>query len=131
MSLSCSCGDWDGEGWVYDIPSEFIKLDTSKRKRCSSCKDLIDIGSDVLRFRRFRYARDEIELDIHGDDGEIDLAPWFICESCGEIYLSLDDLGFCLDPSDDMRVNLKDYQSDYAHPAWQSFKDHTEIKDEN
>jgi hypothetical protein len=33
-----------------------------------------------------------------------------MCERCGEIFLNLSDIGYCLDIMDDMRENLKEYQ---------------------
>lgn len=58
MGLSCSCREWEGgEGVAYKPPKDFSKLETSKRKRCRSCNELIDINSLVLSFRRLRTAK--------------------------------------------------------------------------
>lgn len=111
MSLSCSCDEYevDGDNWGYLMPSDFSKLETTRRKRCCSCKKLIDKGDIVLSFERFRGARSDIEERIWGD--EVYLANWYMCECCGEIFLNLQEAGFCLDIADDMRKNLKEYHS--------------------
>lgn len=106
--LSCLCGEDNGEGWVYKHPDDFTTLQTSKRKRCCSCKELIDIGSTCLEFTRSRYASTEIEVKIYGDD-EIDIASWWMCEKCGEIYLNLSAAEFCLDIEYPMQEYLEEY----------------------
>ena len=123
MSLSCSCGEWEGEGICYYNPTSFTRLETSKRKRCKSCAVLIDIGADCLKFDRMRYPKTEIEIKIFDEDHEIFLAPHYFCEDCGCIFMSLDELGFCLGPDDEMAAVLAEYQDEYAHPAWKTFKD--------
>ena len=110
MSLSCSCQEWDGDGWAFYGATDFKKFEASRRKRCCSCKVLIDIGTDALEFERFRYPISQIEEDIYGNGGEITLASYWMCEKCGEIYLNLDDLGFCVDITEKMSDLLKEYQ---------------------
>ena len=107
MSLSCECGDYEGDGWYYNHYTWFIKLDTPRRKRCYSCKTLIDIGDDVIKFNRSRFTRSKVEEAIHGD--EVRLAPIYFCNSCAEIFLNLTDLGYCLYLDRPMSDYLKDY----------------------
>jgi hypothetical protein len=114
MGLSCSCGEWDGDGWAWTSSGDFTTLNTSRRKRCCSCKKLIDIGATVVTFERVRHPITEVEMQIYGDGAEINLAPWYMCEICGEIYLNLDALGFCVDIEyDSMQELLKEYQQNY------------------
>jgi hypothetical protein len=110
MGLSCSCQEWDGDGWAYFGARDFKKFEAARRKRCCSCKKLIDIGTDALEFERFRYPISKVELDIYGDGNAIDIASYWMCEKCGEIYLNLDDLGFCIDITEKMTDLLKEYQ---------------------
>lgn len=109
MSLSCSCVDYDGEPgtWAYYHPEDFTILETKRRKRCSSCKELIGIGSECLEFRRIRAPYTEIEENISGT--EIPIASLFMCEKCGEIWLNLTAAGYCLTPEDNMERDLKEY----------------------
>ncbi len=93
MSLSCGCYDWDGNGWYYRDPTE-TTLQTSKRKRCCSCQGLIDIGATVVKFPRYRSPNSDIEESIHGD--EVKIADWYMCEECGDLYWSLEELGYCI-----------------------------------
>lgn len=109
MSISCGC-DFDKDdydSWYYN-PSDFSALSTTTRRRCKSCKDLIDIGSVVVEFENFRHPTDEIEERCKGD--EIQTASFFMCEKCGEIFLNLAALGFCMDVCfSSMQECLADY----------------------
>ena len=109
MSLSCSCDFDPGDHDVYYYYSDdYTKLNTNKRKRCTSCEELINIGSDVVEFPRFRHPTDEIEERCKGD--EIPLASHYLCEKCGEIFLNLYSLGYnCLDIYEKMSEYLKEY----------------------
>ena len=109
MSLSCNCSEWDGDGWAYTYVDDLTKLQTKRRRRCKSCKKLIDIGSFCLQFDRFQYPQDEIKIKIFGEDYEIHLAPWFMCEHCGEIFLNLTDIGYCLEINGNMNKDLAEY----------------------
>jgi hypothetical protein len=120
MSLSCSC-DWEAEPgsicYDYDGSSQdFEPLKTSKRKRCCSCKKLIDIGSLCIIHPRYRYPHNEIEARITGCDWDLNEEPTikisdhYQCEKCAEIWLNLTDLGYeCLWPGEDMKKSLKEY----------------------
>lgn len=110
MSLSCNNNEWDGEGVAWYSPSNFSTLKTSKRKRCSSCKQLIDVGSECLEFQRFRAPKTYIEEKILGEDAEIELASWYMCEICGEQFLNLEQYGYCIDITDNMLDLLKEHR---------------------
>jgi hypothetical protein len=107
--LSCSCPEWDGEPgtWCYYIPDDFTKLKGKRRKRCCSCNKLIDIGSDCLEFTREKAANDEIEERIRGE--VFSISSFWMCERCGEIYLNLNALGYCMVPTDEMTEALREY----------------------
>ena len=110
MSLSCDCGSDDFD-WYYETLGDFTALNTRTRKRCCSCNDLIDKNATCLEFPRYRHPQDDIEERIHGDDGEIPLATWHMCEPCGDQYMNLTALGFCVDlGQDNMFDLLKEYQ---------------------
>jgi len=107
--LTCECGDFDldDSNWGYYIPDDFTNLDYKRRKRCCSCDQFISIGAQCVEFGRVRAARSDIEERIHGD--EVKLSSWFMCESCGEIFLNLEAIGYCINLSDDMREELREY----------------------
>ena len=118
MSLSCSCSDDDGDAvWYWWPPKDYSLLATTKRKRCSSCKSLIDVGSTVAEFARSRPARTEIEERItqtEGDPEAIWLASSYLCEECADIWFSLSELGFeCVGPGENMRSVAKEYHEIY------------------
>jgi len=90
---------------------EFRPFDRSRRKRCVSCNALIDHGADCLEFKRMQYPQNEVQAKIYGDwDVEITLPSYFICETCGEIYLNLWALGYeCMNPQNGMQKYLDEY----------------------
>lgn len=111
MGLSCSCPEYDPEyhAWCYVPDDDFTQLKTFRRKRCPSCNQLIDLGSPVVKIDRWRYPNSLVEERIHGEDGEIPLCPYYLCEKCGEIYLNLIGAGFCPNPEDNMDELLREY----------------------
>ena len=97
MTLACYCGDGGDSDWYYTPPKDFSVLATKRRRRCCSCLELIDLGSEVgefIRYRPSREDRDWIEERIYGD--EVPIATWYMCEDCYGVYLSLMELKFCL-----------------------------------
>lgn len=107
--LSCSCDyELDSPGaWAYYPPKDFTKLDTKRRKRCCSCGQLIDVGGECLNFQRERAAYTDIEVRISGEI--VGMAPLYMCEACGEIFLNLDALHYCLDITKPMAGYLDEY----------------------
>ena len=110
VSLSCECSDWDGEGWAYWKSSDFIEFKRNRRKRCCSCKEMIEIGSLCVEFERFRLPISEVEERIvGGEDVGVPLASYLMCEKCGEIFMNLDYLGYCIDITENMNDYLERY----------------------
>ena len=105
--LSCSCLDPEDCDWYFFVPGDFTKLETKRRKRCCSCRKLIDIGAECLELERVRPTNTDIEERIYGE--EISLASWYMCRWCGEMFLTFSEHGFCPNPADNMFENLKDY----------------------
>lgn len=106
--MSCSCHEWDGEeGWCFYEPEDFSKFQRKRRKRCSSCKELVNIGDDCLEFVRERSPCSEIEMNICGDT--VPMSSLIMCEKCGEIYLNLTAVKYCMSPDEDMRGYMKEY----------------------
>lgn len=128
MPLTCSC-DYDyepepGQREIdYNAEYDFNPLQTSRAKRCISCKKLIFVGSECLEFPINRHPHTETEAKSHGvdwggfEEPVIKMAPVYQCEKCGEIWLNLQNVGFeCLSPWENMPQTLKDYQAEYAPP---------------
>lgn len=111
MGLSCVCNndlDVGDFAWVYYDPRDFTITKTGRRKRCCSCEELINTCSPALEFERCRAPRHPIEESIYGD--EVDIASWWMCEKCGEIFLNLTSVGFCVNIiENDMQSLLKEY----------------------
>ena len=119
MPLTCYC-DWEGDIdtiW-FEPPDDYSKLNTKRRKRCSSCGDLIDVGAIVIEWRRWRHPQDDVQLNIYAEDAELDLAPAYNCERCADLYWSLQDLGFeCVLGDEDMVELVKEYAETYGKAA--------------
>ena len=109
MGLSCGCYD-DGEAdWYADAPNDFTKSPLGRRKRCCSCKKLIPTEAVCIRFRRWRHPSNFIEERIFRYDGEVKLAPYWMCETCGDLYFSLVELEFCVDITENMHDLVREY----------------------
>ena len=114
MSLSCHCPDGDFD-WYWHAPDDYsVAPAARRRKRCKSCGELIDHGATITVFNRDRYPVSDIEERIFGDGLTVDLAPWWLCEPCSDLYWSLSELGFCVSPDDDMRNLAEEYAAIYS-----------------
>lgn len=100
MSISCSCGD-DYE-WMYYGPDDFEPLNTKRRRRCISCRTMIDVGAEAGRFSCYRAPRSDYEEQRFGD--EVPMADKWMCEECTGLYISLSELGYCLTIGDGMSM---------------------------
>ena len=109
MPLSCYCDDDDAE-WYWFSPPGYVAA-PQRRKRCKSCGDLIGAGATAAEYQRARGPSHEIEERIYGAGPDIPMASWWLCERCADIAFSLEDLGFCVSPCDDMREMLREYQA--------------------
>ena len=89
------------------MPSDFITFTKNRRKRCVSCKELIDIGEPCLEFDRYRMPLNDIEEAICGD--EVQQACEYLCEHCGEMFLNLSSLGYCYELGDPLAKMLEEY----------------------
>lgn len=111
MGLSCSCNDGDDERMFYFCPNDYIKFQRARRVRCCSCKELIDVGAICTKFQRYRSPLYDIEQRIYGD--EVELSEKFMCETCSDLYFSLDELGFCYNLGDNVHKLVKEYAETY------------------
>lgn len=108
MSLSCYC-DGDEADWYFIAADDFISLTTKRSHKCSSCRTKIKPGDTALEFKRWRPPSERcnwIEQAIHGD--EVPLASWYMCETCGGLYLSVQELGMCCDIDENIAQQIKD-----------------------
>lgn len=111
MSLSCEC--YDDYDWFYNGPDDYSIFNRKRRKRCTSCRQLIDIGALCTEFECWRPPNHEIEETIHGD--AVYIANQYLCEKCSDIYFSLEELGFCvvLGSMQDLLDEYQDYVKDH------------------
>ena len=109
MPLSCEC-DVDDPEWWYDSGKEVAPLATKRARKCCSCSARIAVGEDCKAFRRWRVpALESIEERIYGEDGEVSIATWYLCDRCAGLYESLESLGFCGMLGDNMIEACREY----------------------
>jgi hypothetical protein len=41
------------------------------------------------------------------------MASWYLCGDCGEMFMNFDDLGFCVNPDENMKDLLELYQNEF------------------
>ena len=110
MPLSCSC-DYDGESsWYASEPKGYTPARASgARKRCSSCKRLIQYCEPTAVFKCERPAT-EFEERIYGDGEMVPIADKRLCERCADLYFSFAELGYeCISPTENMVELAKEY----------------------
>jgi len=113
MGLSCST-DIDGDySWWYIPEQELAPLATKRWRKCSSCSTLMRVGTPARKFNRWRSPNNEIEERIHGD--EVHQAPLFMCETCSDLYDSLNELGYCCDIEQDLKTQIAEYKFYNGH----------------
>lgn len=113
MPLTCECYEYDGDGWYWNGPVE-TTYKPWRGRRCCSCGSMVRTGDTGVMFPRYRAPRDDIEERIHGD--EVPLASWWMCEECGDLFWSLDALGFCVNIGEEtMRELTREYAETYGH----------------
>lgn len=93
MSISCGC-DYDDFEWRYISPNDFSVLKTKRSRKCCSCGCGLKPGDEVAEFARERSPQNDIEERIYGDD--VPIAPWFMCEECGGLFMAMQEAGFCI-----------------------------------
>lgn len=118
MSLVCGCGDldydWDpdpGQWWYLGnpLPDGYSTYPFKRGRKCISCSHPIKSGQLAVEHPRVKCPGSEVEERIYGEDGEIPIAPHWMCENCGDIYFSLLEIGYCVWPQDNMNKLLAEH----------------------
>lgn len=116
MTLSC---DYDGGGdcdwwwtWGRQDPTP---LTTKRSRKCCSCGERIAVGGPAVRIDRHRCADGDIEERIYGSD-DVPMSAWYLCETCSDLALSIDELGLCFDLGNgqSLREQIAEYNAGAA-----------------
>lgn len=113
MSLSCECPWDDGDVaawyWTNTIKDHLPKMPSRKRRvRCCSCQEFINTGELHQEFSRMRRNEEgTIAFRIDGDESP--LASWHECETCNDMRLNLEELGYCVGLGDNTQDLVKEY----------------------
>lgn len=95
---------------IFDI-NFFFNLWTKRSRKCKSCGAKINRGDICVEFERYRGCEYEIETRLYDESEGVPMASWFLCETCGEIHANLQDLGYCVQPDENMSQLLHEYQN--------------------
>lgn len=99
MSLSCASYADGGDGdWWWESNFNLYALDTKRGRKCCSCGTPIKVGEQCAIVHRSRSPKNDIEERIHDD--QVPMATWYLCETCDDLAVSLDELGFCFSLGD-------------------------------
>jgi len=104
--LSCGC-DFEGDLDLpfYYIPNDFQTCKSFKKVRCVSCKKPLKRFDLSVKFSWFLLKGADYDDDykINGVD--------YMCEDCGEKYLNLTALDFCIQVGPG--ISMDDYMAEY------------------
>ena len=118
MGLSCDCDiDWDpdpGDWYWNSVPRDYKTFEFKRRKRCCSCDELIGIGALTTEHTRVKTPGSDVEINIYGEDGEIAIASDWMCEKCSDLFLSLVELGYCVNPRDKMTELVEEHAREHS-----------------
>ena len=108
MPLTCYCDDGEFD-WYYRRPNDYSEMPERKRRtRCSSCGSLLNAKDTVTEFECYREPSSDVEYEIYDD--QVPLASKWLCETCSDLWFSLDDLGFkCVAPDEPIRDLVREY----------------------
>jgi hypothetical protein len=115
MSLFCDAGgyDTDGADWWWYQPADEAPLATKRSRKCCSCGQKVGVGETARKVRRYRPATEWEEMRGFGD--EVQMADWYLCETCGDLADSLAELGFCYTLGDDsLAKQIDEYRREEA-----------------
>lgn len=110
MPLSCM---FDDDIDYYANPDDDFSQ-SPVRSFCQSCGKIILPEDCVLRLECYRYpdpeSDDPVDIKAEEEGSEICLPDEYHCERCGEIYLTLSELGYIFSSSENMEGLLEEYQ---------------------
>ena len=115
MSLFCDAGgyDTDGADWWWYQPADYAPLATKRSRKCCSCGAKVGVGETARKVLRYRPATEWEEMRGFGD--EVQMADWYLCETCGDLAYSLAELGFCYTLGDDsLAKQIDEYRREEA-----------------
>ena len=114
MSLYCDSGyDYDDVVWWWYQPADEAPLATKRSRKCCSCKKKkISVGDVARKVQRFRPPTGfEEERGIAYD--EVQLADWYLCETCGDLSDALREVGFCYSLGDQsLKKQIREYREE-------------------
>ena len=115
MSLFCDAGydGTDGADWWWYQPADEAPLATKRSRKCCSCGAKVSVGDTARKVRRYRPATEWEEMRGLGD--EVQLADWYLCETCGDLADSISELGFCYHLGDEsLAEQIAEYRREEA-----------------
>lgn len=114
MSLSCDSGFDGGDcEWYWESNLQYKPLSTKRSRKCCSCGSKISVGEDSIPVHRWHEPRNDIEERIYGD--EVPMSKWHLCDTCGGLAISLEELGFCFSlGGQSLKDQIREYRAQEA-----------------
>ena len=113
MSLTCGCDvDWypePGDWYWISTAKDYAPLPFKRKRKCCSCGKPIDVGALAVEHPRARVPEHDVAINIYGDDGEIPIASDWMCEKCGDLFFSLEAIGYWVNPREVMYDLLNEH----------------------
>ena len=115
MGLMCGC-DFDIEPGmtIWDEPNNYAPLSTKRMRPCCSCGQPIKVGDLACEVTRWKASDCDYEVSRFGEEYGPPRASKYLCEKCADIYWSLDELGFCVQPWENQLELAKEYAEVYS-----------------
>lgn len=110
MGLTCADYADGGDGeWWFESNFNLYPLNTKRDRKCCSCGGHIKVGEQCAIVHRSRSPKNDIEERIYSD--MVPMATWYLCETCDDLAVSLDELGFCFSLGDEpIADQIKEYR---------------------
>ncbi len=115
MSLFCETdGDYGDADWWWHQPQDEAPLTTKRSRKCCSCGQKVGVGDTARKIERYRPPTEFEEIrGIACDD--VQMADWYLCETCGDLADSLAELGFCYNlGSESLQQQIDEYRREEA-----------------
>ena len=100
----------------FDSP-DFVSYARDRARRCANCGTRVAPGDLVVEIERYKVPEHDIECKIYGDDGRVPMATRYLCEECGGLHYSLQDLGFCNVHYSDITTAMQEYREIYGQAS--------------
>ena len=106
MAISCEC-DFDSGTLTVGDPKE---VTCRNPRKCFSCGKQINTNDKIYRWSMYNY------------DTYQTVAPYWLCEECGDMALNLLEYNYCFSLGESIRDQWVEYLYETNDPAYELIK---------